>query len=296
MITRRTFVGSLVLAASTSRIDARWTDTKYRVGIADSLVTSPGDEPINESMTKTFEFPGKPKCLFEFGPPSTIAKRLQDEHTNLCVMNGVEYAWIKCAHPELVPLVTAFTTDVKMKGCVVVNAESKVNSLLDLRDKTIYLPERLPHHTYVYLHHAIVKKEGNPKSFFKQAITTANADEGIEGIIDGQADAILLDFDSWKGFLERKPGRSKKLRVLDQSCDFPTPVILYQKNCWSKVELLMLEVALCMAHEKPYSRQLFNFWGISRFVPCGARYRRAVEGVLHEMPDTITPVDFVTSK
>ncbi|MFT3880746.1 MAG: PhnD/SsuA/transferrin family substrate-binding protein [Gemmatales bacterium] len=290
MISRRSFLGSLTAALVASKIDARWLEKIYRVGISDSML--PND--MNDSMSTLFESPGKPKCKFESGSPDTVVKRLKDEHTNLCVLEGVEYAWLKAANPELVPLVTAFTTDVKMKGCIVVVDDNPAKTLLDLRGKSLCQSERLPHHTYVYLHHALEKSGAKPKGFFKATNTPANSDEGIESVIEGKADAILLDFDSWKVYQERKPERSKKLRIIDQSCDFPTSVVLYQKGCWGKAEILILELALCSAHEKPYSRQLFNCWGISKFVPCGARYRRITDNILAEIPRPIIPVEFTS--
>lgn len=288
MFTRRTFLGSLVVALATSKTDANWFGKKYRVGVSNSMLSG----EMNDSMSNVFESPGKPQCKFESGPPDFVAKRLKDEHTNLCVLEGIEYAWFKAEYPELVPLVTAFTTDVKMKGCVAVADENPAKTLLDLKGKSLCITERLPHHTSVYLHNALEKRGAKPKGFFKPSSTPANSDEGIESVIDGKVDAILLDFDSWKGYQELKPGRAKKIRVLDQSIEFPTPVVLYQKSCWNKAEILVLELALCSAHEKPYSRQLFNCWGISKFVPCGARYRRVVDSVLSEIPLPFVPTDF----
>lgn len=296
MYTRRAFLGGLLASLAPSVLDASWLEKRYRVGVSETLFNIQENEPVNTSMTSVFEVAGKPKCQFEFGQASAIVKRLEDEHINLALFNGIEYAWLKAGYAELPPLVTAYTTDIRMRACIVVREDSKEKTLLDLKGKTILMPERLPHHAYVYLHHAIMKQGGDPKTYFKQSTTISDSNEGIESIIDEQADSILLDHDSWIGYQERKPARAKKLRVLQKSVAFPTAVILYNKNSWSRLEILMLRMGLCNAHQKPYSRQLLNFWGVSKFVPCTAKYQKAVEEILREIPDPITPCTFIAKK
>lgn len=300
MFTRRAFLGSVIAALATSSMDARWYQRLIRVGIAESLIHGqPKDDESNllkQSMSEVFEVPGKPKCQFEFDTAAALAKRLQCEELNLSVMSGLEYAWIGNGYPDLAPLVIAYTTDVRMKACLLVLEESNVKTVLDLRGKSICLPERLPQHAYIYLHQAIHKRGGNPEGFFGRSLPQTDSNEGIESVIDEKADAILLDVDSWKGYQERKPARAKKLRMLDQSMAFPTAAVLYHKNSWNKLETAMFKLGLCTAHQKPYSRQLLNFWGISKFVLPTALYRRTLEDVLCEIPQSVTPADLVAKK
>jgi ABC-type phosphate/phosphonate transport system substrate-binding protein len=296
MFTRRTFLGSMLAGLSITSLQAGSGGRFYRIGVTDSVIVGKPTESQMESMCAAFELNGKPKGQFEVGAATDIARRLNAHDLNLAVMGGIEYAWLRASYPEMIPLVTAFTTGVRMKACVLVREDSEDKCLMDLQNDAISLPVRLKRHAYIYLHHAIGKIGGKPDGFFSRAEMPSDSDEGIESVIAKKVDAILVDADSWKAYQERKAARSKKLRVLDKSCAFPTPVVLYDKTQWSKWEILLLKIGLCTAHEKAYSRQMLNFWGVTKFVPYGIAYQRAVEEVLREIPESITPTMMVAGK
>ena len=289
MITRRACLGSLFAALTlrNRRVDA--SAQSYRVGITDAVISGKPNISQSESMAGTFEVQGKSKCEFEIGTASDIVKRLDTEELNLAVLGGLEYAWLKASYSNLIPLVTAYTLGVRMKACVVVCEESQDKTLMDLQGDSISLPRRLKRHNYVYLHHAIQKHGGTPDGFFDRVETPTDSDEGIESVIAKRVDAILLDCDSWKAYQERKATRSKKLRVLEQSGAFPTPVVLYNRSHWKTRDILLLRVALCTAHHRPYSRQMLNLWGVNKLVLPGREYQHVLEEVLKEYPEPFTP-------
>jgi ABC-type phosphate/phosphonate transport system substrate-binding protein len=299
MISRRSLLGTFSLAFATSNLSAFWEHLKfYLIGINDSLVISHGKEDektvLDQSISEVFDVPGHSKCQFEFGTGSTLANRLQEKEINLAVMSGMEYAWIMAKYPLLMPLAVAYNSDVRTKACVLVREDSSAKSIISLQGRSISLPERLQQYAYIYLHHAIAKARGEPKGFFGKSITPSDSNEGIEGVLENKADAILLDWDAWKGYQERKPARAKKLRVLSESFYFPTTAIIYNTEAQSKLEIPLLKVAICGAHEKPLARQILNIWGIKQFVLYGPKYKRAAEEMLAEIPKEFISSALVT--
>jgi ABC-type phosphate/phosphonate transport system substrate-binding protein len=147
-------------------------------------------------------------------------------------------------------------------------------------------------HTRLYLHCAIVKAGGNPEGYFSRGLTSGDTDEGIESVADREAAAVLVDTASWAVFQERKPGRAKRLRVLDRSRPFPTAVVLYPPQSWVDKELKQLQAALFAAHEGAFTRQILNFWRISKFVPYSAEYKRVVDDILLDIPKPVSPAKF----
>ena len=102
----------------------------------------------------------------------------------------------------------------------------------------------------------------------------------------------MVDSASWTTFQERKPGRARRLRVLDRSRPFPTAAVLYDPRAWDVGDLRQLRVALYAAHEGAFSRQILNFWRISKFVPYSADYQAVVKDIVHEIPRPIIPAKF----
>lgn len=287
MIERRTFLSTVLAAITTSSINANWLKPALRIGISESMFGSQMNDGEKESMCGVFEIKDRTQCEFEVGSAAHIMKQLNAGEFQLSVMSGLDYAWSKAINQQYCePVVTTFTSGVRMRACVLVNRTSPAVKLQEIQGCTLAYSERLPQHAFVYLQHAITKLQLPPSKLIKNTKSFSNADEGIESVIDRQTDAVLVDADSWQAFQERKPARSKKLKVLDQSCSFPTAIILYHQPSWNKVKMGLLRAALCLAHQKPYSRQLLNFLGVSKFVLYGKEYEQVVEEVRKEIPTT----------
>jgi ABC-type phosphate/phosphonate transport system substrate-binding protein len=293
MFTRRLFLGSLVTALASSRLPASFFIKPYRIGLSETMLPVQADDGLKTSMCGTFEIKGRPHCEIESGSVTEMLKKLAQNDLHLTVVNGVEYAWHREHYEAATPLVAAFTTGVKMKAVLVAPAESAIKRVSDLRGKRVALPERLPQHAFLFLQHALQQSGTQPQGFLGHTTTPVNSEEGIESVIDRNSDAILLDGDAWKAYQERKPARSRKLQVIAQSAAFPTPVVLYHREHANKVEMLALRAALCLAHQKAYSRQLLNFWGISKFVLCGREYETTVARILKELPKPLHPAMMV---
>jgi ABC-type phosphate/phosphonate transport system substrate-binding protein len=289
MFTRRLFLGSVVATLAVSRLAAFDIVKPYRVGIADTMLPAQADDDLKESFCGTFEIRDRPRAEIVGGTAADLLQKLDQDELHLAVVNGVEYAWHQAKNPGFTPLVAAFTTGVKMKACLVAPCNSPIKQLNDLRGKCVAFPERLPHHAHLYVQHVVEEAGIEPKGFLGRHVTPTNSEEGIESVIDAKCDAILLDGDAWQAYQERKPARSKKLKVVMESPAFPTPVVLYHQEHASKVEMKLLQTALCLAHQKRYARQLFNFWGIARFVLCGNDYQQVIDGILKTLPKPMTP-------
>jgi ABC-type phosphate/phosphonate transport system substrate-binding protein len=207
-------------------------------------------------------------------------------------MPGIEYGWVHSRYPGLVPLATVFASDIRLGACVLVRTDSQAKSLQDVKGQTIALPKRLQYHTHVFLHLAIQKLGAEPQGFFAHALPSADVDAGIESVVENEAAAILVDTDSWKTYQERKPGRSQKLRILIQSQPFPTAAVLYQRQTWDEKELQQIEEILCTAHLKAFTRQILNFWRISKFVKYTEEYEQVVKDIVRDIPNPVFPACF----
>lgn len=301
---RRSFLHSLLTLPATCSaawaFDENSEKPTFHIGISESLIRgqmSPAAAPVLlQPMAEVFSLPGKQAAHFQVGQPPGLAKQLQDSSLQLGIMPGIEYGWIHPQHPSLVPLATVFASDIRLGACVLVRGDRQTKSLRDLKGQTIALPKRLQYHTHVFLHLAIQKLGADPQAFFAHALASGDVDAGIESVVDNEAAAVLVDTDSWKTYQERKPGRSQKLRMLIQSQPFPTAAVLYQRQSWDEKELLQIEEILCTAHLKAFTRQILNFWRISKFVKYTDEYEQVVRAIVRDIPDPVLPACFANEQ
>jgi len=294
MITRRHFINGLMASAFPGAIfAARNSEAPFHIGIADLLIHGQMKPEVANTVVKAmadvFAIPGRPKPDFKIDTASVLASKLQKQEIHLAILTGIEYGWIHASFPELLPLVTAYTTDIRLKACIVVPAESKVKNLKDLKGQSLVLPKRLQHYPLLYLQKELLDEGCEPKNYFDHIVASSDTDEGIETVVEKGAAAVLVDVESWKGYQERKPGRAKKLKVIDESESFPTAAVLYHPTVWGAEELKTLNTVLCSAHTRPFTRQLLNFWRMSKFVPYSADYQKVVKGILVELPKPMEP-------
>lgn len=294
MFTRRQFINALMASAIPGAIvSARCAETPFCIGIADLLIQGQMKPEVANTVVKAmadvFAIPGRPKPDFKIGAASELAGKLQKQEIHLAVLTGIEYGWIHARFPELLPLVTVFTTDIRLKACIVVPAESSVKTFKDLKGQTLVLPKRLQHFPLLYLQQELRDERCEPKNYFDRIVHSSDTDEGIETVVDKEAAAVLVDVESWKGYQERKPGRARKLKVIVESEPFPTAAVMYHPTVWGVEELKTLSKVLCSAHTRPFTRQLLNFWRMSKFVPYSAEYQQVVNSILIELPKQMEP-------
>ncbi|MFT3880723.1 MAG: PhnD/SsuA/transferrin family substrate-binding protein [Gemmatales bacterium] len=294
MITRRTFLNVLAATPLLSVLgQVKGMAPEFEIGITDFVMLGQMKPQVAgiviQAMADVFAIPGKPKPTFQFGGSMILGKRLQQNDIHLAIMSGIEYAWSKANFPELVPLVTAFTSDVRLKACIVVPSDSKAIHLSDLKGQIMVLPKRLQYFPLLYLQQEILEQGADPKNYFSRIVLTNDTDEGIETVVEKKGGAVLVESDSWRVYQERKPGRAKKLRILGESDSFPTGAVLYHPGAWSTEDLKLFKDLLCNAHIQPFTRQILNFWRITKFVPYSPDYQSVVKGILGEIPKPMTP-------
>ena len=60
--------------------------------------------------------------------------------------------------------------------------------------------------------------------------TSTDVEEALDDVIDGKAEAALIDGLAWESYCSAKPGCARRLRVLLSSEAFPSAVIACQKG------------------------------------------------------------------
>jgi len=299
---RLTVCAVLALSLLAASLTAGDTEKKaprnsFQIGISDALIrgqTTPAAALIQvQPMAELFAIVNSVKPEFQFDRPEGLAKSLREGKIQLAVMPGIEYGWLGNQAKELAPLAVACTCDIKLKAYIISRADAPVKRVSDLKGKKLTLARRTQHHTQVFLHETVCQCGGKPEHFFASCPVAPDADAAIEDVIAGDAAAVAVDSDSWEVFQERKPGRAKCLTIIAESPSFPTAVLVYKPGVISDDQLRALREGLLTAHQKPFCRQILNFWRISQFVPYSPEYDRILKTAVKDMPKPIIPAAFL---
>jgi ABC-type phosphate/phosphonate transport system substrate-binding protein len=276
------------------------TPRSFHIGISDALIrgqTTPAAALVQvQPMAEVFGMVGNVRPQFQFDSAEGLAKSLSEGKIQLAVMPGIEYGWLGEKGKGLAPLALAYTSDIRLKAYVLTNTDNKVTTLRELKGERLALPRRAPYHTQIFLHYSICSCGAQPQGFFARSTLAPDTDAAIECVIDKEAVAVVVDGQSWEVFKERKSGRAKRLRVLAESPAFPTSALVYKPGSMSDEDLKQLKEGLFTAHEKAFTRQLLNFWRISRFVPYTPEYEQVVQSIVHDIPVPIVPATFAGDK
>lgn len=213
-----------------------------------------------------------------------MAKKLQKGEVQLGVIHGIEYAWAKMAAPELQPLGLALNQNIKLKAVLLVRNEDSAGSVADLCGCELLQPKKSYLHNGLFLNKLLLDAGKAPVGYFKQGKICHSTDALLDNLVDGVGRSALLDSAAWAVYQDRKPGRANKLRVLAESCDFPTAAILYKPGMMDANQEKSVRQGFLSIHEKPMGQQMLLFWRLQRFVPVTEEYNQLCKDILKDYP------------
>lgn len=221
-----------------------------------------------------------------------MAKRVDSGELHLGILHGIEYAWIKEKYPDLQPLILAHNQTVKLKGYLLVRADSKLDAVADLKGKPLALPRRSLNHCHLFLHRTIQEAGHDPAGFFAAAEDAANTEVALDAVVDGTVSATVVDGVALDVYRKRKPARAARLRILKESGIFPTATIVYKPGARDEALINRFRDGLVTAHQQVLGRQILTLWRLSQFSEVPTEYQALLDDILKEYPDPVQPARF----
>jgi ABC-type phosphate/phosphonate transport system substrate-binding protein len=214
---------------------------------------------------------------------SLLGKQLNDNEVHLAVFHGFEFAWARQKYPDLQPLVVV-SNPQRFQAYLVVAASSKINTCGDLKGKVLAIPRKTREHCYLFLERRCLGEGKDPKAFYSKVTRPADADDAVEDVLDGQADAVLIDHGLLEGFRKAKPERYSQLRVLLKSETFPTGVIAYHAGSLSDDVVRRVRDGMIGAAQNRQGRDLLKLCKMAGFEAASEDFQQAVLAILKAYP------------
>ncbi len=279
-------VGLVVLLAAPSAAPA--ADDTVVVGISDTIF--PGlSGPRLQKAIRPFKSllesaMGRTGKVVQGGDALELADKLKADKVQMGVFQGFEYAWARQKNPKLEPLVICVNRDRTRRALLVVRAGSSYRKPDDLRDRVLDLPAEVEEHCKLFLRRKCVPEGTPPNRFYKKIARPADTEETLDDVVDGKAQAAVVDGLAWRSYRDSKPGAARKLRVLLESEPFPCPVIAVQQGRSSAADVKRIRDWLVDAKNKRRGKQLLEQLRLTGFEIMPAGYNRILDDIARDYP------------
>jgi ABC-type phosphate/phosphonate transport system substrate-binding protein len=194
-----------------------------------------------------------------------LGQNLTEDKVQLAVFHGVEFGWARLKHPGLKPLVIAVNQHRRLHAHLVVRQDCKAECVADLKGKTLALPKLSREHCRLFLERRCVPPGTCPQKFFAQVTTPMDNEEALDSVVDGTAQAAVIDALGLEAYQRLKPGRFAKVRTLQQSEAFPSAVIAYHPGGLPDLLLKNLRDGMTEAKNNRRGQQLLEMCRITSF-------------------------------
>jgi ABC-type phosphate/phosphonate transport system substrate-binding protein len=278
----------LALIAPSASAQNKEIQPIVRIGLIESLfptVDAAKDEkamldemqPFTEMIQKQTQM--KSEFIVIHSLPEMI-KSFEDHKIQMAVLHGWEYGWLHAKVPDCEPLLIAVQDTLALKADVLVHKDNPAKSLADLKGKRLAAPKRPQPHTLFYLERKVGQKIED--YFAKQ--TAGNTDDAVEAVIEGKADFTVIGNAAVDVYRDRKPGRFKRLRVVEESAEFPPTVIVYDSLESNEEVMRKFRESMIAADKSAEGRQTLNLWRITNFQDVPKNYAKQVEAIVQRYP------------
>jgi ABC-type phosphate/phosphonate transport system substrate-binding protein len=262
--------------------------TTIRIGVIATLFRNTPD-PLVQTLMRPF------KALLEIqtgvtgqvvvgGDAEQLSQKLKEDQVQLGVFHGVEFAWARLKNPNLKPLIIAVNGNHALHAHLVVRADCKATTFADLKGKSVALPQVTREHCRLFLERRCVPPGQTPAQFFSQITNPVDTEDALDSIVNGEAQAAVVDQADLDGYRKLKPGCANRLRCLLESEAFPCAVVAYQPGSIDEATLQRLRDGLIAARSNARGQQLLEMCRITAFAAVPEDYEPLLRAIAKAYP------------
>jgi ABC-type phosphate/phosphonate transport system substrate-binding protein len=280
--------GVTALAAALRGDDgsARGPAAPVRVGLSRTLFRD-APEPLFAVMARPFarlvaDRAGAPGELALTPDAVALADRLGRGELDLAVFHGFELAWARQRFPGLRPLVVAVTRRRRPAAVVVARADRPGDGFAALQGRTVAVPKGTKEYCRLFLDRRGPHGAADPHAFGR-VTEPANVEDALDDVVDGQADAALVDGTSLDCYRSLKPARAAKLKEAVTSDPFPAAAVACRGGLDGAVLERVRQGLLAAGQTRPGARVL-SLWQLEAFEAPPADYDEQLAESLRAYP------------
>ena len=193
-----------------------------------------------------------------------LAQQMESNNLQLGVFHSHEFAALKAKHPGLTPLMLAVNASQPLESMLIVRQDKKIKGPTELAGKTVLMPKTVRECSHVFANRQCTVL-GRPFRSYCKVLVANDPEDALDQIVDGQADAAVVERHQWEYYKEEKPGRSKNLVVAINSDPFPPAIIAYVPTNLKKDSVDRFRNGMISAKKNPRAADLLKMIRLSSF-------------------------------
>jgi len=213
--------------------------------------------------------------------PMAAAEQLKTGTLHLCVLQGVEFAWLQAKNPDLRSLLVANYDPPVRRALLVGRTDDPFEGFADLKGKNVRVLQSLLHCRLFANKGA---KEKSEDYFGKIAQKKLGAEDTLDDLLAGNVQAAIVDTTLLDNYKNINPGRFKRLKILAQSEPFPGSVIVYRSEALSDKMLTKLRTGLLEGGKTEPIKELMATIHIKSFQTVPDDYQKNLTSILKDYP------------
>ncbi|MFN4259053.1 MAG: phosphate/phosphite/phosphonate ABC transporter substrate-binding protein [Gemmataceae bacterium] len=297
-ILRRLFVvivaaGMGVLSASRSAAenDGPSIPARVRIGIMESLFRGAPPERVTallkplQNLVETQV--GIETQVTTIPDARALGRELSEGRMHLGVFHGHELAWVKCAYPQLRPLVLAGIQERRITACLVVRKDSPIRSFADLHAQKVSLPIINRAHCRLFVDRCCRNCGQPPPRFFADIDEPDNFEDALDNVVDELVAGAVIDNDALANYQARKPQRFAQLRMAVESEVFPDSAFVCHPDQLGEALIERITARLLKANDSQQGKLLMTLSGINGLRRADADYDKQLAAILKAYPAAV---------
>lgn len=259
-----------------------------RIGLISSMFRDT-PEPMIQLMIRPFKTllesqTGVTGQIVASGNSDTLGRQIKDDQVQLGVFHGVEFAWARIKNPELKPLLIAVNEQRFLRAVLVIRKDSPATVMADLYGKSLALPRLSREHCHLFLERRCAKPGSKPEECFREITSPGDVEDALDEVVDQQVACAVVDSVAFACYTKLKPGRSAKLRTLQESEPFPCAVVAYLPGVLSESLLDRFREGMIAAKTNTRGKHLLEMCRITSFEAIPADYERMLNDIVKAYP------------
>jgi ABC-type phosphate/phosphonate transport system substrate-binding protein len=159
-----------------------------------------------------------------------LAQKMSKGQLDVGVYQGFEFAYAKEKYPDLKPLAVTVNVYVYPVAHVVTRKDAKATDFAGLQGKSLAMVADAPAFLKLFVERQSEAAGKRLEAFFSKTVSGENYEDTLDDVVDGVADAAVVDRAALEAYKRRKPGRFNRLRPVAQSKPFPPAVVACYGN------------------------------------------------------------------
>lgn len=194
-----------------------------------------------------------------------LVANMNDGKVQLGVFPGHEFAWAVEENSKIKPLAIAVNVHRYPVAFAVARKDSNVKDLRGLQGKTVALPKTSPPFVRLYLDREAQAAGSKADQFYGAVSTVDEAETALDDVVDGKAQAGVMERAALEAYKRRKPGRFAQLKEIGHSRPFPPTVIAYVDGNLDGATLERFRKGLIGANRKERGQALLTLFRLTGF-------------------------------